>query len=785
MPPAIEQPTSDVRDEMPDTSANGASLLRPDAQADQEMTDAPADAVAPNTTIVDEPSIDEPAINPPVSSDAKVAAEAQTEVVDAKVDAQQNEKMDIATPQETDAATTGHVRPREEDDEGEPAAKRARVGEETEAAALPDSTSLAPAVPDTSVAGDGVSPLTTPAVADASQATPTAPAAPGPSGGLATPQFDSQPLTSAQTKFLLDRIRQAKKVKSARNFMNPVDHVLLNIPSYPTIVTSPMDLSTMEEKMKKGEYGSASDVAADMDLIVSNTNLFNGTTHPVSVDGANLRAYFFKTISSMPRRGDATVVKKKQSTPSLPKPAPVRRESRQIVPPVAKSPPAPKPVEKQESFALNTDGMPTIRRDSSAANNDRPKREIHPPKNRDLPYAVRPKKKKTVAEFKFCDFVLSEMNKKRYAHMAWPFLYPVDPVALNIPTYFKIVKKPTDLGTIKMKLDNGEFNTAKEFHAEVKLMFQNCYKFNPVGDNIHELGKQLEVIFDELWATKEEWIANNTRSEVASADEEEEDDVPSEDEVNPQVQRMLEIQQQINALTAEAMQLSSATIPTTTRNKSPKQGSKKSKKASTGAPKAKRTSSVGGAAFSQSKSTKVKKSKPKKLSLDDKRFVSEGIASLDESQMRRAVQIIRNGVPTLRVSQDQVFDGNDLSSIHIQSLLTASQDVQDDELELDIDEIPDHVVYDLFQFVKKLHPQSAKQDYDQAGDNEDDDYDEDDESYGRPAGKGAGGGRKKNKPMSAREQESKIAQVQAQLQQFQPGGSGSEDLGGKFFLSDL
>jgi bromodomain-containing protein 3 len=35
---------------------------------------------------------------------------------------------------------------------------------------------------------------------------------------------------------------------------------------------------------------------------------------------------------------------------------------------------------------------------------------------------------------------------------AWIFLEPVDPVKLNIPDYFDIVKEPMDLGTIKQKL---------------------------------------------------------------------------------------------------------------------------------------------------------------------------------------------------------------------------------------------------------------------------------------------------------------------------------------------
>lgn len=31
---------------------------------------------------------------------------------------------------------------------------------------------------------------------------------------------------------------------------------------------------------------------------------------------------------------------------------------------------------------------------------------------------------------------------------SWPFLEPVDPIALGIPTYFEIIKEPMDFSTI-------------------------------------------------------------------------------------------------------------------------------------------------------------------------------------------------------------------------------------------------------------------------------------------------------------------------------------------------
>jgi len=223
----------------------------------------------------------------------------------------------------------------------------------------------------------------------------------------------------------------------------------------------------------------------DLDLIIHDSFLFNGKDHPVTQAGYNMRAYFLKGMGKMPKAGveePAKQVKPKKPVvaTSIPKP---RRESR-VVTSTVKSPTAPTPVaaSPQAAWPLNADGVPVIRRDSSSTN-DRPKREIHRPPPKDLPYShSKPKKKKYAQELRFCESVLTEMMKPKYAKFAYPFLAPVDPVALNIPSYLKIIKKPMDFGTIEKNLKANQYQTAKDFYNDAQLVFQNCYKFNPEGD---------------------------------------------------------------------------------------------------------------------------------------------------------------------------------------------------------------------------------------------------------------------------------------------------------------
>ena len=40
---------------------------------------------------------------------------------------------------------------------------------------------------------------------------------------------------------------------------------------------------------------------------------------------------------------------------------------------------------------------------------------------------------------------------------------------LNIPDYYKVIDKPMDLSTVKRKLEDGEYEAASEFEADVRF----------------------------------------------------------------------------------------------------------------------------------------------------------------------------------------------------------------------------------------------------------------------------------------------------------------------------
>uniref|UniRef100_M4BBU4 histone acetyltransferase n=1 Tax=Hyaloperonospora arabidopsidis (strain Emoy2) TaxID=559515 RepID=M4BBU4_HYAAE len=81
------------------------------------------------------------------------------------------------------------------------------------------------------------------------------------------------------------------------------------------------------------------------------------------------------------------------------------------------------------------------------------------------------------------DILLKLMSDPRNRHGV--FNTPVDPVALQLPTYTTIVRHPMDLGTIKRNIAAGEYLELDEFVSDVKLVFENAMLFNPESHYIH------------------------------------------------------------------------------------------------------------------------------------------------------------------------------------------------------------------------------------------------------------------------------------------------------------
>lgn len=574
--------------------------------------------------------------------------------------------------------------------------------------------------------------------------TPVTPVAPpqidGATDLVEQPKYSTEPMTTMQRSALLEKTKNLKKTKNSMAFLKPVDYVALNIPTYPDIIKEPMDLSTMESKLKEGKYHSVSDFAYDFDLIIQNARRFNGDQHPVTQAGLAMEAYFKRMMQSVPSADEQPLPKQeKKRSPSIPREK--RRESRSVTQPAAPAAPAPPTpsTAPTEVYALHADGTPQIRRQSSISN--RPARAIKPPQNREIPYA-KPKRKEHQLELRFCEHILEELKTPKYASSNSVFLYPVDPVALNIPHYRQIVKTPMDLTTMSQKLKSGQYGTAAEFKKDFELMIKNCLLFNPVGNPVRDLGIQFQRDFESLWANKDKWERKNqppsnrassaSGDEESGADDEAEDDEPEDDKtatIRALQKQLADMQNALSGLGGGG-------------DKSAKSKKAKGSQSSSKKQVERKPSSIA------KKPVPKPASKPKKQRLvtyEEKQEISEAVNNMNEGQISKLTEIITTHDPKYRDME---------------------------EMELEIDELTNEVQHMLLTFVRQIfgNPKKAKArepSPDDAAAVDDDDYEE--------KGGARGGKRKKHRPMGKKEQQDTITSIKNKLAEFtQVATSGSE-----------
>ncbi|KAL3427151.1 Bromodomain-containing factor 1 [Phlyctema vagabunda] len=726
--PVIDAQQSDLRDTEP--SSASAPVLAPDTDAIQPKLEDNHDGdLAIRAAEDPEPASDLPA---PVTdaSDTKMSAPQDTVVQGQSESAIDDTEM-VDAPPRSPTQPPKISREREEDDEDDLDAERAAKRTKTE-----DRTSEAPSG----------SPM---AAVNGHSST----------GGTET----SDAITPYQAKELIKIIKNAARTQGGKNFRAPVDTLWPQFAEqYALLVPNQIDLGTMEKKVRDGAYPTLESFQSDVRLLYNNAVLFNGVDHMISKAARDVKDSILSKTTSIPPEvvqapkpaKKATIKRSTPTADSGPRTTPTaRRGSRAGVSGSGI---------KQETFALDPSGVPLIRRDSTKLDGGRPKREIHPPKNKDLPYnSVRPKNKKNATELRFCEIVLNEMKKPKYAPISSAFMTPVDPVALGVPTYFSVIKNPMDFGTISDKLASGHYQKAKDFEHDVRLVFSNCYKFNPPGNAVHTWGKEFEAVFDSQWDKKQQWIGDHTPAAASPSVSGDSDEDESEDEVQPpqaaapaatsafaerliaEQATLIQLMSQKSANKAEvSMQqaivqmLQGKVDEEKAQSTAPKKPAKKSKTAV-----AKPTKKAGQVKKDKSSGTSGgrKPSRPRYMGTVEKEIVSAGIGLLPDATQDRVMEIIRGDAPDAEADADGA-------------------------LELDIEMLTDPSLWEIYSMIEKHLPETvrnikAQKEAERARNR----------TPAQPKQK------KKNKPMSKTEQERKIEQLRNTMQEFERHGSGSQE----------
>lgn len=260
-------------------------------QTPKSPSDAPdATTTVPSTQpedITSTPSIEKLELDVPGEQPADPTP---TPVATTAEPSQDQEMTDVSPPTPPPAQKPVHKR--EEDNEsGEPLAKRVKTDEgrllaEQSSFKIPESPAPAHAAE-------------TPAGVPSDQIAP------------------EDVVTGPRLQHMKKVISNLKKSNASKHFRLPVDWKQLNIPTYPQIVTHPMDLGTIDTRLKHNEYKSVQAFRSDFDLIVGNCLAFNGPDHIVTQDSKKMQASFNNQMGQLPPVSEAEPSKADKKLKSL------------------------------------------------------------------------------------------------------------------------------------------------------------------------------------------------------------------------------------------------------------------------------------------------------------------------------------------------------------------------------------------------------------------------------------------------------------------------------------
>ncbi|XP_045064068.1 bromodomain-containing protein 3-like isoform X2 [Coregonus clupeaformis] len=382
-------------------------------------------------------------------------------------------------------------------------------------------------------------------------------------------------------------------------FYVPVDAIKLGLPDYHKIIKQPMDMGTIKKRLEHNYYWSASECMQDFNTMFTNCYIYNKPTDDIVLMAQALEKIFLQKVAMMPQEevellppapkpkksiggldGDESPSSIPGSTTSVmgsstmstvtPKvPAVQRSPNAPMIPVVSPSQPlVKKGVKRKADTTTPTTSAITASRSESPSPLSEGKqgkvmsrrestgRPIKAPK-KDLVEGELgqhgSKRSRMSEQLKYCDSILKEMLSKKHAAYAWPFYKPVDAEALELHDYHEIIKHPMDLSTVKKKIDGREYPDAQMFAADVRIMFSNCYKYNPPDHEVVAMARKLQDVFEMRFAKMPDEPAElspgagglvSKGDNSSSGDSSSSDSSDSEEE---RASRLAELQEQVGA----------------------------------------------------------------------------------------------------------------------------------------------------------------------------------------------------------------------------------------------
>lgn len=214
-------------------------------------------------------------------------------------------------------------------------------------------------------------------------------------------------------------------------------------PDYYKEIKNPVSLSQIRNKLKRGDYGTISEVAGDMNIMFENAKKYNRPDSRLYKDAVKLQKIMQAKVQEL--------LEFDQDSES-----------------------------EEDSDDRGSRGR-RRGRNAGGANTSRGSR-----------YRDEPSLKKRLHALAKCliDYVREDGRQPILMFMEKPSkkLYP---------DYFQVITEPIDMLTIEASIKSDKYTSEEEIVADFKLMFNNCRQYNEEGSMIYEDANKLEEVLAE------------------------------------------------------------------------------------------------------------------------------------------------------------------------------------------------------------------------------------------------------------------------------------------------
>ncbi|XP_023168873.2 bromodomain-containing protein 3 [Drosophila hydei] len=303
-------------------------------------------------------------------------------------------------------------------------------------------------------------------------------------------------------------------------FRYPVDAVALCIPDYHNVIRQPMDLTTIRRRLNNNYYWQAAEALDDFELIFENCMLYNLEGTEVHSAGKELRSAFYTRLSFIDLNNETELVPQAAMRKRKAEPAQQIQTIREHVEPaIAKSAKVAKeavwpmaPVEAAIRYEPQpqAEGKPEWKAEAESERQPEPEPEAEPDPLLDsepIEFEVNPnitlEWQNYLVEKSHAERLLRCLTKRKRSSINWPFrccdLWREYGQNLH---YDHDAEEKLDWETLRIKLEENQFDNFEEFVETLRTMFQNALTCFPIDETVisavNEINELLESRLDDL-----------------------------------------------------------------------------------------------------------------------------------------------------------------------------------------------------------------------------------------------------------------------------------------------